>query len=109
MSKNSSKISNKNKQGMFSRSKFAQKWILEWESMGSESTLPRYHVCQFSGKIDNFDFFGTNLAKNKFWGRNFENLSPDSQSAPLRYHVCQFSGKTDSFEFSWPKLWKFSN
>ena len=26
----------------------------------------RHHVCQFSGKTDNFDFFGPNLPKNGF-------------------------------------------
>ena len=53
----------------------------------------------FSGKIENFDFFSPNLPKNRFLGRNFENISPDSQSAPPRYQVCQFSGKTYNFEF----------
>ena len=52
---------------------------------------------QFSGKRDKFDFFGTNLPKNKFWGQNFENLSLDLESAPPIYHV--YSGKTNNFEF----------
>ena len=38
--------------------KFAQKWTL-----GSESTLPIYHLRQFSIKMDNFWFFGLNLRK----------------------------------------------
>ena len=42
-------------------------------------------------------FFGPNLPKSGFWGRNFENLSPDSESATPRYQVFQFAGKTDSF------------
>ena len=29
-------------------------------------------MCQCSGKTDNFDFFGPNLPKNKFWGPNFK-------------------------------------
>ena len=54
---------------------------------------------QFSGKMSNFDFFGSNLPKTGFWGRNFKNVSPDSESATPRYHVDQFSVKMDNFEF----------
>ena len=32
-------------------------------SLDSESAPPRYHVSQFSVKIDNFEFFGLNLGK----------------------------------------------
>ena len=42
-------------------------------------------------------FFGPNLSNNRFWGRNFENLSPDWESTLPRYHVRQFSDKTDNF------------
>ena len=66
--------------------------MLEWESASS-----RYHVYQFSGKKNNFDFFGPNLPRNEFWGQNFENLS--LESAPLIYHECQFLFKMDNFEF----------
>ena len=66
-------------------------------------------MCQFSDKTDNFDFFGPNLPKNGFWGRNFENLSPDTESALPRYHVCQFSGKTDNFDFFDLNLGKLPN
>ena len=45
-------------------------------------------------------FFGPDFPKNGFWGQNFENLTPDSDSALPRYHLCQFSGKTDYFDFS---------
>ena len=55
-------------------------------------------MCQFSAKLDNFDFFGPNLHKDGFWGRNFKSLSPDSESALPIYHVCQFSVKTDNFD-----------
>ena len=48
---------------------------------------------QFSDKTDNFKFLGPNLPKNGFWGRNFKNLSLDSESTPPIYHVCQFSVK----------------
>ena len=61
-------------------------------------------MCQFSAKLDNFDFFGPNLPKNGFWGRNFKNLSLDSESASLRYYVHQFSDKTNNFEFLGPNL-----
>ena len=61
-------------------------------------------MCQFSDKTDNFDFLGPNLPKNGFWGRNFKNLSLDSESASLRYYVYQFSDKTDNFEFLGPNL-----
>ena len=56
-------------------------------------------MCQFSGKMDNFDFFGPNLPKNGFWDRNFKNLSALLESAPARCHVCQLSGKTNNFDF----------
>ena len=106
MSKSSSKVSNENKQGMFFRLKHAQKWILglELRKSASESALPRYHMYQFSGKTDNFDFLSPNLPQKKFWGQNFQDISPDSESAPLRYHVCQFSDKTDIFHFFSPNL-----
>ena len=65
-------------------------------------------MCQFSGKTDNFDFFGPNLPKNGFWGRNFKNLSPYSESAPPRYVMCQFSVKMYSFQFSGLNLGKLS-
>ena len=48
--------------------------------------------------LDNFDFFGPNLPENGFWGRNFKNLNPDSESAPPKYYVRQFSVKMDNFE-----------
>ena len=66
-------------------------------------------MCEFSGKSDNFDFFDPNLPKKGFWSRNFEILSPDSESAPPIYHRCQFSGKTDNFEFFGLNLGKLPN
>ena len=83
---------------------------------------PRCHECQFSGKTNNLDFFGTNLPKNEFCrqnfeilspdsesGRNFKILSPDSESAAPIYHVCQFLGKTDNSEFFGLNLGKLPN
>ena len=63
----------------------------------------RYSVWQFLKKSGNFDFFGPNMPNNGFWGRNFENLSPDAESAPPRYHVNLFTAKTNNFDFFWPK------
>ena len=56
-------------------------------------------MCQFSGKTDNFDFFGSNLPKNGFWGSNFKKLSLDLDSAPPSSLAGQFSAKIDNFEF----------
>ena len=58
------------------------------------------HVCQFSGKTDNLDFFDPNLPKNGFWGRNFKNLSPGSELPLPGYHLCRFSVKTDNGNFT---------
>ena len=103
MSKNSSKVSNENKQGMLFWPKPAQNWF--WgQNLDSEPALPWYHECQFSDKTDNFDFFSPNFPKNELWGQNFKSLSPDSELAPPRYHVCQFSGKIDRFDFFSPNL-----
>ena len=69
-----------------------------------ESASLRYHVYQFSDKTDTFDFMGPNLPKNRFWDRNFKNLSLDSESASLRHYVHQFSYRTDNFDFLAPNL-----
>ena len=66
-------------------------------------------MCQFSGKKNNFDFFGPNSPKNGFCGRNFKNQSLDLESAPPRYHVCQFSVKMDNFDFFSLNLGKLPN
>ena len=59
----------------------------------------RYHIYQFSGKMDNFKFLGPNLPRNRFWGWKFKNLRQGSESASLRYYVHQFSDKTYRSEF----------
>ena len=41
-------------------------------SLDLESAPPRYHVCQFSGKTESFDFFSSNLSKNGFRVGNSE-------------------------------------
>ena len=66
-------------------------------------------MCQFSGKTDNFNFFGPKLSKNWFWARNFKNVILDPESAPPRYHMCQFSVKMDNFEFFGLNLGKLPN
>ena len=66
-------------------------------------------MCQFSGKTDNFDFFGLNLPKKEFRGPNFKILSVDSEPAPPLYHECQFLGKTNIFEFFGLNLGKLPN
>ena len=58
--------------------------------MEQESASLRYHVYQFSGKTNNFEFLGPNLPKNGFLGRNFKNLSLDSESTLSIYHECHF-------------------
>ena len=54
--------------------KFAQKWILGWNfnnlSLDSEFAPPRYHVSQFLVKMDNFEIFGLNLGKVRYFGSN---------------------------------------
>ena len=66
-------------------------------------------MCQFSDKMDNFDFLSRNLPKNGFWGRNVKNLSLDSKSVPQTYLVSQFSIKMDNFKFFGLNLGKLSN
>ena len=108
MSKNSSKVSNKNKQEMFFWSKLDQNefWGRNFANLTPhlESVLPKYHVCQFLCKTDSFDFFSANLPINEFWGQNFKNLSPDPESATPGYHECQFSVKMVNFEFFGPNF-----
>ena len=83
-------------------------WCRNFENLtlNLESALPRYHVCEFPGKTNKFDFFSPNLPQNEFWRHNFKDLTLDSESAPPRCHVCQFSGKAGSFVFFRPNLSK---
>ena len=60
-------------------SKICQKKILGSEFQKSKSGFgispPRYQVCQFSAKTDNFEFFGLNLGKFpnyvQYFGSNY--------------------------------------
>ena len=46
-----------------------------------ESASLSYHVYHFSDEMDSFEFVCPNLPINGFCGRNFKNLSLDSESA----------------------------
>ena len=48
-------------------------WYQNFKNLSSDSELtpPRYHVCRFSVKIDNFGFFGLNLGKLPNYVRYF--------------------------------------
>ena len=58
------------------------------------------YVCQFSGKMDNFDFFGQNLPKNVFWIQNFKNLTVDLETAPPDTMCPNFQAKQTTLNFS---------
>ena len=51
-------------------------------------SISRYHVCQFVGKMDNSDFFGTKFAQKRIYGLQIQKTN--EESAYLRYHLCQF-------------------
>ena len=82
-------------------SKFTQKWILgskfQKSKSGFEISILEILCAPIFRQNGNFEFLGPNLPKNKFWGRNFKNLSLDSESAPPKYHMCQLSVKMDKF------------
>ena len=103
MSKNSSNVSNENKQRMLFWPKLVQKWILGtefWKSNSDSDQSFQDTMCvNFQAKTDIFDFFSPNLPKHEFCGQSFKNVSPDWESASPRYYVYQFLGKTDSFHF----------
>ena len=53
-------------------------WGQKFENLtpDSNSALPRYHLCQFSGKTDYFDF-SPNLPKSGFRVRKLRKLMPE--------------------------------
>ena len=59
--------------------------------------------------MNNFEFLGPNLEKIKFWGRNFKNLTQDSESASLRYYVHQYLVKMDNIKFFGLNLCRLPN
>ena len=54
-------------------------WGQSFENLtsDSDSALPRYHLCQFSGKTDYLDFFSPNLPKSGFRVRKLRKLMPE--------------------------------
>ena len=75
--------------------KFAQKWILGSEFQKSKSgfgiSILEILCVPIFRQNGQLWIFGPKFAQN-FWGRNFKNLSLDSESTPPIYHVGQFSG-----------------
>ena len=71
---------------------------------------PRDTICtNFQAKKTTLTFSAQNLLKKESWGRNFKNLSLDSESALPIYHVCQFSVKMNNFRFFGLNLGKLSS
>ena len=59
-----------------------------------------YHVCQFSGKANSFDFFSPNLPKNGFRVGNSKNCCRTKNQHP-RYTMCaNFESKWTTSNFS---------
>ena len=46
-------------------------WDPNVKNLSPDSAPPRYHVCQFSVKMDNFELFGLNLGKLPNYVRYF--------------------------------------
>ena len=46
-------------------------------SLDLESAPPRYHVCQFSVKMNNFELFGLNLGKLPNYVQNFGSINTE--------------------------------
>ena len=66
-------------------------------------------MCQFLGKTDNLEFFGSNLPKYWILGSEFQKFNSDSELAPPRNRLYQFSAKVDNFEISGPNFGKLLN
>ena len=75
-------------------------------SLDSESASSRYQACQFSSKMDKFDFSVPNLAKNEFLSLKLRKQMLKQKSASSIYHVCQLLDKTNKFDFFGPNLHK---
>ena len=65
-----------------------------WMSLDSESAPPRYHVSQFSVKMDNFEFFGLNLEKLSNYVRYFgwnivEGVAESWLKAGMTFNQCR--------------------
>ena len=54
----------------------------------------------FQAKRTTFSFWTKFAEKRNLMCRNFEKLSPDTESAPPRYHCANFQAKRTTFTFS---------
>ena len=85
-----------------------KKEIRIWNSGNScwnKNQHPWDTMCtNFQTKWTTLSFWPQICWKMDFGGRNFRNLSLNSESASLRYYVHQFSNKTDNFYFLGPNL-----
>ena len=56
-------------------------------------------MCQFSGKMDNFNLFGPNLPKNRFRIGNSENLCQNKNQQPRDTIPVNFQAKWTTLTF----------
>ena len=75
----------------------------------SELASSRYHVCQFSGKTHNFDFFDPNLPKKELEGLEFQKINFEirisSISADTMCANFQTNGQLGLFEPKFAQKW----
>ena len=91
-----------------------KKWILGLEIQKTNcrikiSILEIPYVPVFRQNGNFLHFRPKFSAKKHFLGRNFINLSSDSELAPPRYYVYQFLVKVDNFKFFGLNLGKLPN
>ena len=65
-----------------------------------KSVSSRYSLCKFSGKKENFEFFGPNLPKNGFRVGNSENYCRNKYQHPRDTVCANFQPKRAFFTFS---------
>ena len=67
-------------------------------------------MCQCSFKIDNFELFGTNLPKNRFWGVGISKMYVQIRNQDLQYTISVPIGagwswmELDRDEWSWVEM-----
>ena len=59
-------------------------WNFKNLSVNLESAPPKYHVCQFSGKTDNFEFFDLKIS-GYFASNNVEGVAKNSVKAEMNW------------------------
>ena len=74
-------------------------------NLDADSTPPIYHMCKFSGKTDNFDFFGPNLPKKWILRSEFRDSKSGFRISTSNIHECQL----DNFEIFGLNLGKLPN